>query len=147
MRIKLGHREVEVGGKYFDLGLRPCNDILDDPEAMRRRLADEGYLLVRGLHPRERVMEARRAVIEKLDEEGVLKPGTDPMDAVWNSESPKYPSYMGRKGVAFDPRVRAVLEGQPIFDFFRRLLGKDVLTYSYKWLRAVRPPDYTGAHY
>lgn len=145
--IKFGHRELELGGKYLDADLRDCNGVLDDPAALRQRLADDGYLLVRGMHPRERVLEGRRAVIEKLDEEGVLRPGTDPMEGVWNRESPKYPSYMGRKGVAQDPRVRAVLEGKPIFDFFERLLGRPVLTFDYKWLRAVRPPDYTGAHY
>lgn len=146
MKLQLCNRELEVGGKYLGTELRSSNDILHDAAALRTRLAEDGYLLIRGLHPRQRVLDARRAVVEYLSQHGAILPGTDPMEARINPGS-KLPPTMGRRDITHTPPVRAVLEGQPAFDFFRNLLGREVLTYSYKWLRAVPRGEFTGAHY
>lgn len=42
------------------------NDLLGDDEALRERLADEGYLYFRGLIPRERVLGLRREILAVL---------------------------------------------------------------------------------
>ena len=41
--------------------LRDSNDLFDDADALRARLTEEGYLLLRGLIRREHVLAARRA--------------------------------------------------------------------------------------
>jgi hypothetical protein len=142
----MGKRELEVGGPYLDTQLRDSQGLLGDPAGLRARLAEDGYLLFRGLHPRQRVLEARRAIIEHMAQAGALAPGSDPMDAVIQPGA-QPPGMMGRKGITHDPAVRAVLEGRPVFDFFTQLLGGEVLTYNYKWLRAVGAGGNTGAHY
>lgn len=56
------------------------------------------------------------------------------------------PFMEGKKSITHSDAVRAVLEGRPAVDFFRILLGGEVLSFDYKWLRAVPRDGFTGAH-
>lgn len=56
------------------------------------------------------------------------------------------PFMEGKKSITHSDAVRAVLEGRPAVDFFRFLLGGEVLSFDYKWLRAVPRDGFTGAH-
>ena len=40
------------------------NHLLDDPPALRQRLAEEGYLFFRGLGPQEKMLSARHDVLK-----------------------------------------------------------------------------------
>jgi hypothetical protein len=62
--------------------LRDSGDLRDDPAALRQRMAEDGYLFIRGLLGRGDVLDARRAVTNRLAECGMLQAGTDPMDAI-----------------------------------------------------------------
>jgi hypothetical protein len=146
MKLKIGKRELEMGGKYLGTGLRDCNAILHDQAALHRQMAEDGYLLIRGLHKRETVWRARRTVIDHLAEGGFLAEGTDPDLGIVGSAQ-GHPATLGRKSICQTPEMRSVIEGKPIFDFFQHFLGTQPMTYDYKWLRAVRPGGFTGAHY
>lgn len=145
MKVQLGKRELELGGKYLGTDLRDSNDLLGDAEAQRQRMKEDGYLLFRGLQDRQNVLRARRAILEYIDEQGSIKPGTNLDDAVVNFEG-KYAHTMGKRDITHHPPVRAVLESEAMFDFFRGYFGETPRTFDYKWLRCVRQPDYTGAH-
>lgn len=59
---------------------------LDTPmEEIRRRYREDGHVLVKGVLPREDVLEARRKYFEMLAPTGVLAPGTDPVEGVFNT--------------------------------------------------------------
>ncbi len=146
MNLKFGNKELELGGKYLGIGLRDCNAILHDREALHERMAEDGYLLIRGLHKRETVMRARTKVIENLVENGCIAEGTDPEEAVMKPGA-GHPATLGRKGISHTPEMLSVIEGKPVFDFFQHYFGTQPMTYDYKWLRAVRPDGFTGAHY
>ena len=62
MTLPMGKREMELPGRYLG-ELREANAILSDVEALRGQMAEEGYLLIRGLFERERVLEARRQLL------------------------------------------------------------------------------------
>jgi len=148
MMIKFGEAEVELGGKYLGTDLRDSNDLLGDREALHARMAEDGYLLLRGLQKRENVLAARRAIFTEFERAGVLEPGTDVMDAIpAKNPTGSSPLTMGRKGITHRPEVLNVLESKEIFDFFQTFFGKQPMTYDYKWMRAVQNPQYTGAHY
>lgn len=54
---------------------------------------------------------------------------------------------LDRQDIAYDPRVRRVLEHPRIVSFFRNLFDcEHVATTRYKWLRAVKTGKYTGVH-
>jgi hypothetical protein len=56
------------------------SDLLGQPDALRQRLAEEGFLFFRDLLPAGAVGEVRAAVLEVIAEEGWTAEGTDPQD-------------------------------------------------------------------
>ena len=146
MKVSFCERELELNGKYLTDTLRPCNDLLDDLPALRRQLADDGYLLIRQLHDRDLVLQARRAVLEEMQRQGCVQEGGDLM-AAYIKEGAPAPKLMGNQSVTHSEPVRAVLENPRLFEFFARLFGGDVVTFDYKWLRGVRTKESTGAHF
>lgn len=143
MMVKVGSRELELGGPHLT-ELRSSNDLLHDIDALRNRMQEDGYLLLRGFHDREQVMKARQRILEKMDRMGKLERDTLLEDGVMAD---------GSKTIFFGgtnedlPELLSVLNGDHVMRFFDELLGDQSMTYHYKWLRAVGKGDYTGAHY
>ncbi|QHT61440.1 phytanoyl-CoA dioxygenase family protein [Paenibacillus lycopersici] len=143
MLLKVGNRELELGGPHLD-ELRDSNDIMHDFDALRARMREDGYLLLRGLHDRDEVLAARQAVLKKMDKMGKLDRDTLLEEGIMADGSKTL--FLG--GTNEDlPELLNVLNGERIMRFFDRFLGEQSLTYHYKWLRAVGKGDYTGAHY
>lgn len=57
-------------------------DLVGNPDALLRRIRRDGYLFIRGLLPREDVLDVRRRILQFCAEEGWLRPGTNPMDGL-----------------------------------------------------------------
>ena len=55
-----------------------CSEDLGNPERLRARGADNGYLFFPGLLPAAEVLAVRRAVLEVAEEHQLLRPGSDP---------------------------------------------------------------------
>lgn len=136
MKLPFLHQEVEVG-----TDLRESNALLNNTEALRERMAEDGYLLIRGLHDREAVLAARRQILEKLAAKGMLAPNTPLMDGIFNSDYPEPTSTgsMENKVLTQMPAFKAVVEGAPVMNFFGQFLGGEPLTFDFKWLRIVGP--------
>jgi hypothetical protein len=146
MMVQIGKRELEMGGKYMT-ELRDSNDILGDFAALRQRLEEDGYLLLRGFHERERIMKARGDFVRKLQQLGRLDEAypleeaviADNKGGMWGS---------GTEQLKTDfPNFLDVVNGPKVLDFFWQLLGGPAMTYDYKWPRAVGHGGNTGAHY
>lgn len=145
MLVTLGRREMELPGKYIG-ELREANELLGDVEALRERMAEDGYMLIRGLFERERVLEARRQMVEVLLREGELDPAYPPMEAV--AAPDRRGGFRGGDNeLTRCPAFHQLVESPAILGFFERCLGGEALTYDYKWLRVVGPGSNTGAHY
>lgn len=147
MKVTIGQRELEWGGKYLT-ELRDCNDMLEDTVALRNRLQEDGYLLIRGFHKREQVLNARMEFLNKLGAMGRLDPhalvedgiiGPENKGGMWGGSTeqlqPDFPQFLD------------VVNSPAVLDFFGRLLGGAAMTYDYKWPRAVARGGNTGAHY
>ena len=142
--IRFGERELEMGGKYLD-ELRDCNAQLDDAAALRARLAEDGYLLIRGLHDPKAVLAARAEIFANAT------PGTcDPAFLITDGIIPAQVPHTGvdhggdnTKGPAF----RKVVAGERVMAFYAHLFSEPALTFDFKWMRLVGHKGYTGAHY
>ena len=67
-------QELDTSPKAFGF-LRPTDLALaTDGSSLRARLEEDGYLCLPGLLDRESVREARAAVLERAQEEGILDP-------------------------------------------------------------------------
>lgn len=145
MNVQMGTRELTMGSAQMG-ELRDCNALLGSGEALRARMDEDGYLLVRGLIGREKVLAARRQVMAGLAQQGLVAPGTDSADGFAAPGSAGL--YMGgKKAVTHTPEVLGVLESPELFGFYQTLFGELVSTFGFKWLRAVGHGDFTGIHY
>ena len=141
----MGKDEMELDGRYLST-LREVNGLLDDTDALRARMAEDGYLFIRGLQDRDRVGEARRVVLENLEANSQIDPDY-PLDLGVAAAGKRGSFFGGAKQVTHTPEFLSVVNSPEIMVFFERFLGGPVLTFDYKWLRAVGPGDNTGAHY
>ncbi|KAF2688791.1 hypothetical protein K458DRAFT_331378 [Lentithecium fluviatile CBS 122367] len=54
-------------------------------EELRRRYNEDGYVFLKGLLPRTDVLEAREEYFKMLAPSGVLKPGTEPVEGIFDA--------------------------------------------------------------
>jgi hypothetical protein len=143
--FRLCGREVALDGEQLAL-LRESNSILNDPAALRTRMEEDGYLLLRGILPRARVLGARRVVLERLAATGKLDKNAPLMDGIL-AEGASGEYLGGKKEVTHAADFLALAECPEFFSFFNRFFGEPAMTFNYKWLRAVDNRDGTKPHY
>lgn len=147
MKVAIGQRELEMGSRYLT-ELRSSNEILEDTASLRTRLKEDGYLLIRGFHDRERVLSARMDFLQKLQEMGRLDPSAPIEEGVISTDNKGAMWGRGAEELQAEfPRFLEVVNHPTVMGFFDRLLGGPSMTYDYKWPRAVPNGGNTGAHY
>lgn len=143
--LRLARRDVRLDGRELGL-LRDANGLLDDMDALRRRMAEDGYLLLRGLLPQPAALAARRVVLEHLDRQGQVDRAHDLLAGVRASGAQGM--YLGgRKEVTHSQAFLELAEAPAYFSFFERFFAEPAITFGYKWLRAVGSGDSTSPHY
>jgi phytanoyl-CoA hydroxylase len=55
-------------------------------DEIRRRYNEDGYVFLKGLLPKEDVLKAREEYFKMLSPSGVLKPGTQPVDGIFDTD-------------------------------------------------------------
>ena len=65
---------------------KESNDLLDNPPALRKRMRDDGYLFLRDILPKDKVLHLRRRILEFCQEAGWLKEGSNLEDALTDCE-------------------------------------------------------------
>lgn len=134
--------ELETGPDQFGF-LRDSSDVLGDVDALRARMAKEGYLFLRKFLDRDDVLAARRVVLERLASFGHLDPTTDPAEAIpATGYDKKFNADLARKNAALEK----VLYTGPMMAFFRAFFGEDVRHFDYTWFRAIAPGAGTPSH-
>lgn len=142
-KIKVCTTELEAGKTIFEL--EDANHLLGNTEGLRKRLAEDGYLLLRGFQDRDLVLQARQEILEELGRLGLLSKDHPVSEGIVGPE---------KKGHMFKPEVirtfknyLSVVNSDRIMNLFAQLYGGPALTYDYKWLRAVPSEEWTGLHY
>lgn len=142
MEVRFGYRDLTYPGR--ELGtLRESQSLLGDATALRERMAEDGYLFLRGLIDRNKVERARTTLLDYMSGQNVLNPDAPILEGVM----PKGGRGAKMSRVSRHPQVRNVHESEELFDFFGGYFGEPALTFHFKWMRAVGNEQYTGAHY
>lgn len=130
--------------------IRDSNDILADADSLRRRMADEGYLLFRRLIPPDVVLEARREILLKYATVGETDSINHPlMDAIQSNHSAidkvnlRAFTESVRTGLAYEN----VVLSPPLMSMLEILLGGVVRPFDFRWPRFARPGEGCGFHY
>ena len=124
---------------------REANAILDDAAALRARIEEDGYLLIRDFYDRDAIMAARADILSYLSAEGWLDPDAPPEEGVIGPENAG--AVLRNEVVVNMHAYLRVVNSERIMAFFERFLGGSALTLDHKWPRAVRRGQSTGAHY
>ncbi len=134
--------ELDTTSESFGT-LRSSADVLEDIGALRRQMAEDGYLYLPGYLDRELVLEARRSVTDRLAEEGLTDPNYPPDEAVAPAGS----------GLKFQPDLahdneplHRLLYGGRMIEFYERFLGGPVRHYDFTWIRTIAPGHGTHPH-
>lgn len=131
---------MDLSSDAFGL-LSEANEDLGHSDRLRARLTEEGHLLLRGAIPRETVLSARRAVLERMREEGVLDPKHPLMDGVARPGT----SFGFRPDLVRDlAEIRDVVFGPALMQVFETIFAEDVRHYDFIWFRCKSPGPQTA---
>lgn len=144
MKLRLGTQELEFPSAKIT-ELRESQTLLGDIPALNNRMAEDGYLFLRGLLGRDKVLRARETVLKYMKTQEAFTPNTPLLEAVMPKGGKGVPM-MGRRHITHHDDLLAVLEGQELFKLFETYFSESALSFDYKWLRAVGNEAYTGAH-
>lgn len=146
-RYRFGPREFEAESGSLTLQLTESSDILEDAGALRSRIQDQGYLLVRQLHDRDEVLRVRREVLGHMARRGQLDPRAPLMDGVISPDLANAAGPGVREAAYLrNDSLRALVYGPRIMSFFRRLFADEPLNYQFEWLRAPGSGSTTPIH-
>ena len=125
--------------------LRESQEIAGDREALQERMAEDGYLFLRGVLDREAVLAARRELLEHLDSAEEIDRSRPLMDAVFSGRSSRTGNFAHR--LRSGEKMRALVHSGKVIDFYETFLGGAVRPFDFIWLRTVRVGGATGCHY
>jgi len=123
--------------------LRSSASVVNEPDELRRRMGEDGYLFLPGCLSRDEVMAARAEITDRLAREGLLDPAYPAIESVV------------RAGVnlSFKPDLAEnnaplyqLLYGGAMMRIYERLLGGAVRHFDFTWMRAVAPGHATQPH-
>jgi len=141
-RLTSLHQELATSPEKFG-ELRSSIDALDDAQALRERMQEDGYLYLPGYLNRDEVLAAREVMLERLAEAGWLDPAYPTMEAVAgdNDTTGARPDLVQDN----EPLRRLLYSGRMI-EFYTRFLGGEVAHFDFTWTRAMRPDAGTPPH-
>jgi hypothetical protein len=119
------------------------SDIALDAAALRQRIEQDGYLYLPGLLDRDRVLDARRVILERLRASGCLDPSAPLMDGVLNSSRN---SNFRPDLTENNPPLMDVLYRGAMIELYQRLIGGPVRHFDFTWLRSVGRGKGTPPH-
>lgn len=123
--------------------LRDSSDAADDVEELRRRVAADGYLYMKGYLDRDQVLRARASLTSRLAAAGVLDPAFHHEDGVCKPGS----GYVFKPEITNNnPEVQGLLYSGRLVEFYTRFFGEPIRHYDYTWLRAIGPGKGTNPH-
>ncbi len=123
--------------------LRDSADAANDVAELHRRIAQDGYLYMKGYLDRDQVMEARAALTDRLAAAGVLDESHPSIEGVAKPNA----GYIFKPEITRDCQpVQRLLYSGRLIEFYEKVFGENVRHYDYTWLRAIGPGKGTNPH-
>lgn len=123
--------------------LRESNDVLGDWDALNTRMADDGYVFLRGYLNEDDVLAARLAMLARIQGEGGLD---DDAPLVEGVVKPGVRVQFRHDRTRRSPELRRLLFDGPMVAFFEGFLDGEVRPLDNIWLRSVCPGKGTAPH-
>ena len=128
--------------------LKESQQLLGDDAALRERLAEDGYLFLRGVIDPDAIRAARGEVLRRLEEVGEIAPGSDGIFTGTSRRREVAPD-LGAfwQSVSEGSKFRAVSHGPQVTALMRSVAGAEVRGQDYVFLRVGVPGRATGLHF
>jgi hypothetical protein len=157
MSAPMASRTVQLAARtvaFPSSDLMELNDSSDllhkgDFDQLRSALKTDGYLYLKQALNRDTVLAARSMMLEKFASMGgILDPAEPPQKGTLLARCGLgcVPFLEGKNDVTHDPLVQSVIAGEALENIMEKLLGEPVLSFEYKWLRAMPRESFTGVH-
>ena len=148
MKYHMRSCQFEAESKYLTLSLPDSTRRLDDTNALRARMREDGFLFIRGLHDPGDVRQARQDILEIMGRNGKLDPAAEVAHGMAHRSSTEVAtsSVRGREHLKTES-LRHVVYGPRIMEFFDRFLGGEAMSYNFQWLRTTGPGAGSTIHY
>ena len=121
----------------------------DEPEELRHIFADQGYVLLRGVLPRDEVLAARREVFGRLAGVGEIKHPVEAGLPTGSSRRREQAPDLGEfwKSVSEGPALRRLTHGHRLSDLVGQLFDAAARAHDYLFLRPAPVGNATNLHY
>jgi phytanoyl-CoA dioxygenase PhyH len=129
--------------------LSDSSAVVQDGGELRRRLADDGYVLLRGVLDPRAVLAARAEVLGRLVTVDEIRPPALDGIATGLSRRAEMVGDLGAfwKSVSEGPALRAVTHGETLHAILARVAGAPVRAHDYLFLRPAPVGRATGLHF
>lgn len=141
----VGH-QLDTSSECFG-ELRESSLWIDDPESLRTRMEEDGYLFIRGFFQRDDVLQVRRELVTRMAKFNLLEPGTNPMDAIARVKPVENPAPEGNDDFAKNnPILDSLIYGDHIMSFYRQFFGEAARHFDFTWMRMMAHGKGTTPH-
>lgn len=129
--------------------LRDSTDVADDPNELQRRMADDGYLLLRGVVDQTDILAARAEVFARLADVGEIQ--QPPLDGLSTGTSRRRESVSNLddfwRSVNLGEALRRVSHGIQTTALMTTILGEPARPHDFMFLRPGPVGRSTHLHY
>lgn len=140
--LTANNRPLDMSEEAFGW-LRSSEDLIGEPETLRERLAEDGYLYIRNFLPQDIVQTARMSLLKRLSDGGFLDPEYPIEDGISNVENqPKFMPNLANP----NPEISRVVFGPEMTGFYTELFGEPIRHFDYVWVRSLGRAVGTAAH-
>jgi hypothetical protein len=134
-----------VNNYWAFLPMRDSNDLLGDPEALRARLEQDSYLLLRGVLDTRDVLALRHDIVSALAEVGWVRGGRDLMEGIATGApcregEPEF--FVGNDAVQRLERFHGLAHRPELLELMRQVVGPSAFPHPLKIARLSFPEHY-----
>ena len=141
---KIGETNIEIGSKYLDLYLEE-NNYEEDQNNLINKLKENGYLLIKGLHDKQDIFSIRKKIISILTKDDIFDSGKNEITGNLKEGIIKTSTVRGNEKIKI-PELDILYSRNKFTSFFENLLGGEIISPEFKWLRTVGKGSSSKTH-
>jgi len=139
-----GEHRFHFGEEIVEL--EDSASLLNNHEALHRKMSEDGYLFIRGFHQRKYAEKAAHWTLQNIAERGGLKPNTVVEEGIIGEKNQTF-SFFRQTEVAHAKPILDVVDSQRTMQFYEEFLGGPVITFDKRWLRCMAKGGHNHFHY